>query len=415
MSRTVQSIRAIEVLDSRGFPTVRTFVVLDNGTCVSSSVPSGASTGTYEAVELRDDDPTRYHGKGVLHAVDNVNTILFKKLQGMFVENPIAIDKAMIEADGTQNKSSLGANAILSVSQAVHKAAAVAQSIPLWKLLHALYQNKKKPSFPRLMVNVINGGKHAQWNFDIQEFIIIPLSSVPSESVRVASEIYYALGKLLKTKSMSTLVGDEGGYSPLLETNEEAFAAIITSAKSIGYVNTEHFNLGLDAAASEFFSNGNYVFKKNNKKMTGNELIAYYINLKEIFHVASYEDPFAEDDWIHFGQFTKTEGAKSIIIGDDVYVTNVKRIKRGIREETTNAVLIKPNQIGSIYETALAIQMAQNAGWKVVVSHRSGETEDPFIADLAYGMGADFLKTGSMARSERLAKYNRLLEIENNL
>lgn len=411
----IQSLTAIEILDSRGKPTLRTFVKLDDDSVHSSSIPSGASTGSHEAVELRDGDDKRYLGQGVSKAVNNVNTFLNDALKGMNVDKPEEVDKKMIEMDGTENKSNFGANAILSVSQAVIKAAAHAHKVPVWDFINQYYIKTSPPAFPRLMVNVVNGGKHAQWNFDIQEFMVLTVSNKPTEAVRVASEIFQQLGKNIKKRGLSTLVGDEGGYSPALSSNDEAFEVILNSVKEIGYENGKDFQLGIDAAASEFYQNGKYILKKNNKEIDGKELINYYISLIDKYNVYSFEDVFFEDDWDHFTQFTEKVGKDRLIVGDDFMVTNPNRIKEGIKKHAANAVIIKPNQIGSIVETIEAITLSKKAGWKVAVAHRSGETEDSFIADLAYGVGADFIKTGSMSRSERLAKYNRLIEIEHNL
>lgn len=411
----ISEIKAIEILDSRGYPTLRTFVQLENGLIASSSIPSGASTGKHEAVELRDQDPKRYHGKGVLKAIENVN-FLAKEVKGMDVENLSKIDQKMIDLDGTENKSRYGANAILSISQAVIRALSLLKKQPLWQVINEYYFFNQKPKFPRLMVNIINGGKHANWNFDIQEFMIVPQKNSPSEAVRVASEIFHQLGITLKENHYSILLGDEGGYSPALKSNNEAFELIIKAINSVHYKLTIDVDLAIDVAASEIFENNLYHFKKEDRSLTSDQLIDYYFDLKNEFPIVSFEDPFAEDDWNGFTNFTrklKEENGSTLVVGDDLYTTNPKRIQRGIDEKTTNAVLIKPNQIGTILETVKAIKMAQEAGLKVVVSHRSGETEDPFIADLAYGCSADFLKSGSMSRSERLTKYNRLIEIEN--
>lgn len=411
----ISEIKAIEILDSRGNPTLRTFVQLENGLIASSSIPSGASTGKHEAVELRDQDPKRYHGKGVLKAIENVN-FLAKEVKGMDTENLAKIDQKMIDLDGTENKSRYGANAILSISQAVIRALSLLKKQPLWQVINEYYFFNQKPKLPRLMVNIINGGKHANWNFDIQEFMIVPQKNSPSEAVRVASEIFHQLGITLKENHYSILLGDEGGYSPTLKSNNEAFELIIKAVNSVHYKLTIDVDLAIDVAASEIYENNLYHFKKEDRSLTSDQLIDYYFDLKNEFPIVSFEDPFAEDDWNGFANFTrklKEENGSTLVVGDDLYTTNPKRIQRGIDEKTTNAVLIKPNQIGTILETVQAIKMAQEAGFKVVISHRSGETEDPFIADLAYGCGADFLKSGSMSRSERLAKYNRLIEIEN--
>ncbi len=411
----IKSIKAIEILDSRGKPTIRTFVFLDNNVYDSSSIPSGASTGSHESVELRDNDKKRYHGMGVLKAIENVNNIIAPKLIGQTLDEVVfeKIDKMMIEIDGTNNKSHLGANAILSVSQALLKAYSKALKKSLWQILNQAYFSDIKPNFPRLMVNVINGGKHAGWNFDIQEFMISPIKNTPSQSIRTASEIFQQIGKNLKDRKLQTLVGDEGGYSPALSSNEEVFELILKSALDLDYKNEVDFNLVIDSAASEFYENGLYLFKKENKKLSSSDLINYYLSLKEKYKIASFEDPFAENDWESFKKFT--EKINTLVVGDDIYTTDPILIEKAIKEKTSNAVLIKPNQIGTIYETAKAIKLAKKNNWKIVISHRSGETEDSFIADLAYGCGADFIKTGSMSRSERLAKYNRLIEIENKI
>lgn len=412
----ITSLQAIEILDSRGKPTIRTFLTLDDGSVHAASVPSGASTGAHEAVELRDGDEKRHKGQGVTKAVHNVNTSIANILKNRSVNDITALDKAMIELDGTENKGKLGANAILSVSMAAVRAAAYTEKKPVWQFLNQHFFAEFKPDFPRLMVNLINGGKHANWNFDIQEFIIMTKATLPTVSTQVAAEIFLQLGKQLKKKGLSPLVGDEGGYSPALTSNEQAYEEILSAAKAAGYQNVEDFEFGMDAAATEFYDNGIYTLKRDNKIVSPDELIEYYSQLGQKYHIQSFEDPFAEDDWETFTKFAAmAEQFHFQIVGDDLFVTNPKRIEKGIREKAANAVLIKLNQIGSVSETAEAIRMTKEAGWKVAVSHRSGETEDPFIADLAYACAAEFIKTGSMSRSERLAKYNRLLEIEHGL
>lgn len=411
----ITKVQSIEILDSRGNPTVRTFITLEDNSVHSSSVPSGASTGSHEAVELRDEDETHYMGKGVKKAVENVNTVITKAIIGMEAD-PNTIDETMLALDGTPNKAKLGANAILSVSQAVVKAAAHIAGQPLWKFMNEYYFNSKPVAFPQLLVNIVNGGKHASWNFDIQEFMVVPNETTPSESVRMAAEIFHSLGALLKKKKLSTLLGDEGGYSPLLSSNEEVLDTIIAAAQAAGYENLKDFRLSLDVASTEFFKDGKYEMKKTGELLTSDQLIAYYSGLGQKYFILSFEDAFAEDDWEAWKKFTKMATEfKYTTIGDDLLVTNPERIKRAIDEKAANAVLVKVNQIGSIKETVEAINMAHDAGWKTAISHRSGETEDSFIADLAYACASEFIKTGSMARSERLAKYNRLLEIENNL
>lgn len=412
---TITRIKAIEILDSRGNPTIRTFVTLSDGSVHSSSVPSGASTGSYEAVELRDEDKSRYLGKGVKKAVENVNRTIAEKIVGM-EPDPNKVDSTMLELDGTPNKAKLGANAILSVSQAVVRAAAHKAKQPLWKFMNTYYFSSKKVGFPKLLVNIVNGGKHASWNFDIQEFMIVPNTTKPSESVRTAAEIFHNLGKILKEKKLSTLLGDEGGYSPLLSSNEEVLETILEAAKKAGYENVKDFRISLDVASTEFFKDERYVLQKTGEKLTSDELTKYYQEIGQKYFILSFEDAFAEDDWeahIKFADMARKFQFETI--GDDLFVTNPERIKRGIEEKASTAVLVKVNQIGSMKETVEAINMTHEAGWKTAISHRSGETEDNFIADLAYACGSEFIKTGSMARSERLAKYNRLLEIEEGL
>ncbi len=421
----IKNIFAIEVLDSRGNPTLETFVELENGTKGFAYVPSGASTGSHEALELRDKDPSRFHGKGVLKAVSNVNEKIAPALKGFDIEDLQKIDKKLLELDGTENKSNLGANAILSVSLACARALANYKSEPLWKVLNEYYFPEIKPSFPRPMVNVINGGAHANFRFDFQEYLIIPKKSSIAENVKVASEIFHQIGKELKKIGLSTLVGDEGGFSPELEDNEAPFRLILDSAKKLRYKNGKDFELGIDTAATEFLvvkrtsevnketSEVNtflYELKKEGKIFSPDELIKFYSQLVEKYKIYSLEDPFAEDDWKSFAKFTN-KFPERLIIGDDLYVTNPKRLERGIKKKATNAILVKVNQIGTLSETVETIKIARKAGFKVVISHRSGETEDPFIADLSVGAAADFIKTGSTCRSERTAKYNRLLEI----
>ncbi|MCS7093454.1 MAG: phosphopyruvate hydratase [Patescibacteria group bacterium] len=411
----IKKIKAIEILDSRGRPTIKTFVFLDNNVIAASAVPAGASKGLNEALELRDNNQKRYHGLGVLTAIKNVNEIIAPRLINLDLnENSFEkIDKMMIEIDGSENKSRLGANAILSVSQALLKSYALGLGKPLWKIINEIYFPEIKPKFPRIMVNIINGGKHANWNFDIQEFMIVPISILPSHSVRIAAEIFHQLGKNLKNKGLSILVGDEGGYSPNLSSNEEAFEVITKAASDLGYQNNRDFNLAIDSAASEFYEEGSYFLKKEMIKMTGDQLIKYYLNLRKKYKILSFEDPFDQKDWQKFRKFTKV--INSIVIGDDLYTTNPKIIEKGIQEEMTNGLLVKPNQIGTIWETIQAIKLAQGNNWKIVISHRSGDTDDVFISDLAFACAADFLKTGSTCRGERVTKYNRLIEIENQL
>ena len=417
----ITSLKAIQILDSRGKPTLRTFITLEDGTIHNASVPSGASKGKHEALELRDGDSSRFAGQGVLKAVENVNEVIAKKIVGVDVSDPNKIDEIMLELDGTENKSKLGANAILSVSMACVRAAAHVQNVPLWKFINQYYfrqptTDNRPFKFPRLMVNVINGGKHADWNFDIQEFMIVPVTNVPSESTRIASEIFHQIGKNIKKRGLSALVGDEGGYSPALSSNEEVFELLESSAKEIGYERIKDYVFGVDCAATEFFQDGKYILKKTNETKTASEMTELYLRIGQKYNIQFFEDAFAEDDWEAFIGFTQmAEKFHFQVVGDDLLVTNPQRIKKAIEKKAANAVLVKLNQIGTVKETIEAIQISVEAGWKFVISHRSGETEDTFIADLAYGTGADFIKTGSMSRSERLAKYNRLLEIEKGM
>lgn len=406
----ILAVHAIEILDSRGNPTVETFVELQNGIVGKASVPSGASTGSHEKVELRDGDKKEFNGKGVRKADENINKEINNLLKHHPIDDLSAIDEKMIELDGTPNKSRLGANAILAVSLACARALSAYKKQPLWKTINAYYFAKTKPAFLKLMVNIVNGGAHANWNFDIQEFMIIPQVEIPSKAVEIADEVFQTLGELLKKESLSTLKGDEGGYSPELTSNEEVFETIRKAVKHAGHENDVKY--GVDVAASEMFADGEYVFKKQNKKMDADELASYYHHLQTKYGIFSFEDPFAQDDWSAFSKFTKNFGATGLIVGDDLYTTDPTRIQKGIAQRATNAVLIKPNQIGTLKETVDAIKLAKGAEMTVVISHRSGETEDSFIADLSYACDADYLKAGSMSRSERLAKYNRLIEIE---
>ncbi len=411
----IQSIRGLEILDSRGNPTVRAFITLDDSSVHVASVPSGASTGSHEACELRDGS-AEYSGKSVSQAVDHVNGVISQALVGKSVEDIRAIDAIMLKLDGTENKSKLGANAILAVSLAAARAAAYVQKKPLWKFLNEYYFADATPSFPRLLVNVVNGGKHAGWNFDIQEFMICPTATDPKTSVRVAAEIFHSLGKSLSAKKLSTLVGDEGGYSPALSSNEQVFETIIESAQTAGYKNVSDFTFAVDVAASEFYEGETYHMKKTNERLDAAALTKYYQKVGQAYNIQSFEDPFHEDDWEAWSGFAAmADQFKFQLVGDDLLVTNSKRIQTAIEKKAANALLVKVNQIGSLSETVDAIKLARSAKWNIVMSHRSGETEDAFIADLAYACGAEFIKTGSMSRSDRLAKYNRLLEIEAGL
>jgi enolase len=413
MGRKIAAVCALEILDSRGNPTVRVQVTLDNGVAVSASVPSGASTGENEALELRDGDKKRYGGKGVLKAVANVNGTIAPKLVGLDPARQAEIDRLMIELDGTPTKSKLGANAILGVSMAVARAAATAADLPLYAYLGGTGAVR----LPVPMMNILNGGKHADNSVDFQEFMAMPIGAPNfAEALRYVAETFHALKNILHKRKYATSVGDEGGFAPNLKSNEEACEVIIEAIKAAGYVPGKDIALALDPAASSFYEDGAYNLAKSGQgKKTSAQMTSLYKSWVRKYHIVSIEDGLAENDWEGFQAHTAALGDKTQIVGDDIYVTNTKFIARGIREKSTNAVLIKLNQIGSVTETVEAIQMCQKAGWGYVVSHRSGETEDAFLADFAVAMGGGQIKTGSACRSERIAKYNRLLEIEAEL
>lgn len=413
MSHKIASVRALEILDSRGNPTLRAFATLENGTVASASVPSGASTGENEACELRDDDKKRYDGKGVLKAISNVNKIIGPKIIGMDPSRQVEIDRTMIELDGTPNKTKLGANAILGVSMAVARAAAISAELPLYAYLGG----PGAVQIPVPMMNILNGGKHADNSVDLQEFMVMPVGA-PSfaEGLRYCAEVFHTLKKILKKKGYATAVGDEGGFAPNLKSNDEACEVIVEAIQSAGYKPGKDIGIALDPAASSFFENGVYNLSKSGQgRKTSAEMTALYETWIDKYHVISIEDGLAENDWDGFREHTAALGSRIQIVGDDLYVTNTKFIARGIAEKSTNAVLIKLNQIGSVTETIEAIQLCRKAGWGFVISHRSGETEDTFMADFAVAMGGGQLKSGSACRSERIAKYNRLLEIESEL
>jgi len=412
MSKII-SIRAREILDSRGNPTVEAEIKI-NGAVGIASVPSGASTGIYEALELRDGDKKRYFGKGVLKAVRNINkTIASAAISKDFDQR--SLDKFLIKIDGTKNKSRLGANAILGVSLAFARASAAAQGVELYEYLGGLVGNEKF-NLPVPMMNIINGGKHADSGLDPQEFMILPMK-FPNfhERLRAGAEVFHTLKEILKKKGYQTGVGDEGGFAPRLPTNEKALDLIAEAVKKAGY--KDKVKIGMDVAASSFYEKGIYKLKigGREKKIKSAELLAWYKKLFKKYPIVSVEDPFAEDDWAAFAEMTKIFGKKLRIIGDDLLVTNMERIKMAIDRKAVNSVLIKLNQIGSLSETIGAIHMTQKQGWSPIVSHRSGETEDPFIADLVVGLGCPYIKTGSLSRSERICKYNRLLWIEEKL
>lgn len=411
MSAVIDKIYGFEILDSRGKPTVKAEVMLDDGSVGSASVPSGASTGIYEAVELRDRDD-RYNGNGVQKAVSNINNIIASSVKGMNVSDIRRIDCTMIKLDGTENKSNLGANAILAVSLAAAKAAAKHYRLPFYRFIGGISANR----LPVPMMNILNGGAHASNNVDIQEFMIMPVGACCfKEALRMGSEIYHALGGILKSKGLGTGVGDEGGFAPNLESDEQAIEIIITAIKTAGY-NTNDVKIALDAASSEWYTdNGSYHLPKRNKDLTSDELISYWENLIKTYPIISLEDPLGEKDWNGWSSITSKIGSQVQLVGDDLFVTNTKHIRRGIKEGAGNSVLIKYNQIGTLTEALRAIQLAKENGYTAVISHRSGETEETAIADIAVGTNAGQIKTGAPCRSDRTAKYNRLLRIETDI
>jgi enolase len=411
--RKIETIRAMEILDSRGNPTIRVYVSLDNGITASASVPSGASTGENEALELRDGDKKRYGGKGVLKAVKNVNELIAPKLLGLDPARQAEIDRLMIDLDGTPIKSKLGANAILGVSMAVARAAAMAAELPLYAYLGGTGAVR----LPVPQMNILNGGKHADNSVDFQEFMAMPIGAPNfAEALRYVAETFHALKGILHKRGYATSVGDEGGFAPNLKSNDEACEVIIEAIKAAGYVPGKDIALALDPAASSFYEDGSYNLAKSGQgKKTSAQLTEIYKTWVEKYYIVSIEDGLAENDWEGFRQHTAALGDKIQIVGDDIYVTNTKFIARGIKEKSTNAVLIKLNQIGTVTETIEAIEMCHKVGWSYVVSHRSGETEDAFLADFTVAMGSGQIKTGSACRSERIAKYNRLMEIEAEL
>ena len=414
MKTRIQSVDAMEILDSRGFPTIRVNVALDDGSRAAASIPSGASTGENEATELRDGDASRYQGKGVLRAVENVNGEIAAAVIGGDAAQQAAIDQLMIDLDGTENKSRLGANAILGVSQAVARAAAISCGVPLYAWLGGVGARH----LPIPMMNVLNGGKHADSSLDFQEFMIMPLGAPTlAEALRYGAETFQALKKLLHGKGYATSVGDEGGFAPQLKGgNEEACELIVAAIEQAGYRPGEDIAIALDPAASSFYQSGHYRLTRSGQgDKSSIEMIALFADWIERYPIVSIEDGLAENDWEGFARMTAAMGGKIQIVGDDNLVTNPRFIARGIAEKTCNAALIKLNQIGTVSETIDAIHLCRQAGWGFVISHRSGETEDSFMADFAVAMGGGQIKTGSMCRSERIAKYNRLLEIEAEL
>lgn len=410
---TILDVFAREVLDSRGNPTIEVDVILESGVLGRAIVPSGASTGMHEALELRDKDD-RYLGKGVLKAVENVNEKIMPELVGISVFEQALIDNILIELDGTKNKEKLGANSILGVSMAVCKAAANELGMSIYNYIGGV--NAKKLPVP--MMNILNGGEHADNNVDIQEFMILPTGAKSfKEALRMGSEIYHTLKKVLKDKGLSTGVGDEGGFAPDLKSNEEALEVIVEAIKKAGYKPGKDVHLGLDVAATELYdaSSKTYKLKGENRELTGEEMISYYEELCEKYPLITIEDGLAEDDWDNWKKMTKKLSKKIQLVGDDLFVTNTKRLEDGIKKGVANSILVKLNQIGTVTETIDAVEMAKQAGYTAVISHRSGESEDNFIADLAVALNAGQIKTGAPARSDRVSKYNQLLRLEEEL
>lgn len=414
----IESVEALEVLDSRGNPTVQVEVITDGGFCGVAKVPSGASTGSFEAVELRDNDEERYMGKGVKKAVENVNRTIAKKITGMNVYDQLKIDQKLIDIDGTDNKEKLGANATLGVSLAVAKAAANSLGMTLYNYIGGV--NAKK--LPTPMMNILNGGKHSDNNISSQEFMIMPTSGKDfAENLQMGVETYHSLKKVLKSKGYSVAVGDEGGFAPNLQSEEEALDVIVEAIKKAGYIPGKDISIALDVASTEMYDeakkvgkNG-YLFWKTGTFKTSDEMIDYLEELVQKYPIVSIEDGLAEEDWNSWKKLTQKLGSKIQLVGDDLFVTNTDRLRKGIRNKVANSILIKPNQIGTLTETLDAIEMAQKAGYTTVISHRSGETEDTTIADIAVAVNAGQIKTGAPCRTDRVAKYNRLLNIENEL
>ena len=408
----IQSIKAYEILDSRGNPTVAVDAILANGIIGTAAVPSGTSTGKYEALELRDGDKSRYNGMGVLKAIDNVNKKIAVALHGMPANEQEAIDNTMIKLDGKPDKSSLGANAILGTSLAIAHAAANDTDKPLYCYLN----DAKTYTLPVPMLNILNGGKHAHNSTDFQEFMIVPANAQSfHEALRMGSEVYHALKEVLNEQGFNNNVGDEGGFAPSLPSNKAAVEAIISAIEKAGYKPGKDCFIAIDPASSEFYENGRYVLAREGVSLTSEEMIDFYVKWINDYPIISIEDGMAEDDWEGWQLMTKKLGDKIHLVGDDLYVTNVNRLNQGIKTKASNAILIKLNQIGTLTETIAAITMAHQAGWKAIVSHRSGETEDTTIADLSVALNTGLIKSGAPCRSERTAKYNRLLKIEEEL
>lgn len=410
---SIKNVHARQIMDSRGNPTIECDITLEGGAFGRAAVPSGASTGSFEALELRDGG-TSYMGKGVLTAVKNVNEIIAPAIIGTDASNQTALDEKMLDLDGTQNKEKLGANAILAVSLAAAHAAAAQKNMPLYKYIAEIYGNANPVVLPRPMMNIINGGAHADNGLDAQEFMIIPNGAKSeAEAIRMGSEIFHNLKSILKKSGNSTNVGDEGGFAPNFHSCAEALDTIISAIRAAGYKPGEEVSIGLDVASSEFYKDGIYSFE--GKSMTAEQMIEYYAELISNYPIISIEDALAEEDWENWKKLTDKIGEKCQLVGDDLFVTNPARLKKGIDAGVANAILIKVNQIGSLTETLQAIKMAQDAKYGVIISHRSGETEDTTIADLAVATNAGQIKTGSMSRTDRMAKYNQLLRIEEEL
>ena len=412
LTMKITEVHAREILDSRGNPTIEVEVCLEDGSVGRAAVPSGASTGAHEAVELRDDDKNRYLGKGVTKAVDNVNDVIAEALIGLEATRQVEIDEMLIRLDGTPNKGKLGANAILGVSMAVAKAAAASVGLPLYLYLGGVYAQE----LPVPMMNILNGGQHADNNVDIQEFMIMPVGAASfSEALRMNAEIYHGLKALLNAKGLGTGLGDEGGFAPNLKSNEEAIEVILEAVKKAGYKPGEDIMIALDVAASEFYKDGKYQMEGEGLVKTSNQMVDYLAALCEKYPIVSIEDGLAEDDWKGWKALTKKLGTKVQLVGDDLFVTNEERLLEGIKNDTANAILIKVNQIGTLTETFNAIETAKRAGYTCIISHRSGETEDTTLADIAVAVNAGQIKTGAPARTDRVAKYNQLLRIEEDL
>lgn len=408
----IRYVSALEILDSRGNPTIEVEIVTESGHIGRAAVPSGASTGEFEAYELRDGDKDRYLGKGVTKAVENVKEKIAPRLIGMDTADQENIDQLLIELDGTENKKELGANAILGVSLACARAAADASGLPLYRYLGGAFSNR----LPVPLMNIINGGSHADNNVDFQEFMIMPIGAESfRQAIQQGTEVFHNLKKVLNEKGLNTSVGDEGGFAPDLGSNEEALAIIIEAIERAGYKPGEEIVLALDVAASEFYKDGKYVLASENKSLSSEEMVTFLADLTKKYPIVSIEDGLDENDWDGFASLTKQIGEKVQIVGDDLFVTNPKRLRTGIEQDSANAILIKLNQIGTLTETLECIEVAKRAGYGVVISHRSGETEDTFIADLSVATNAGQIKTGSASRTDRICKYNQLLRIEDEL